>query len=35
VELGADINKETINGLTPLINACSNGHINVVKYLVE
>jgi len=35
LEHDADINKENIDGWTPLFSACSEGHIDVVKYLVE
>ena len=30
-----DINKEDKDGWTPLFNACLDGHITIVKYLVE
>jgi len=35
VKHGVNINKKSNNGATPLISACQNGHIKVVKYLVE
>ncbi len=35
MEHGADINKQTDDGETPLYKECKNGHYNVVKYLVE
>lgn len=35
VEYGADINKETKDGISPLSIACSNGDQEIIKYLVE
>jgi len=35
VEHGLDINKESTEGWTPILNACEKGHIEIVKYLVE
>jgi len=35
VEHGANINKETDYGETPLFNACKSGNEAVVKYLVK
>ncbi|ORX86825.1 ankyrin, partial [Anaeromyces robustus] len=35
VDHGADVNKEDINGNTPIFFACQSGNENIVKYLVE
>jgi len=35
IEHGANINKKSNNGQTPLFYACHKGHENIVKYLVE
>jgi len=35
VEHGADIDKEDMNGITPLFNACKNRNETTVKYLME
>jgi len=35
VEHELDINKESIEGLTPLFNACKSGNLNLVKYLIR
>jgi len=35
VEHGANGNKEDTDGWIPLFIACQNGHIEIVKYLVQ
>ncbi|KXJ22658.1 leucine-rich repeat serine/threonine-protein kinase 1 [Exaiptasia diaphana] len=35
IELGADVNKMSAEGETPLSEACVNGHIDIVKLLVS
>jgi len=35
VKHGADINRQSINGETPLFEACRSGNEAILKYLVE
>ena len=35
MEHGADINKDDKDGFTPLFDACSNGNIHMVRFLIE